>query len=128
MLTDYFCWYKLDNKSTPFQEEKNSSKFKDCQVFSVIKVLGYSNIGVHLLQKEKNIFFQFFTHAFQKKLALIILVHRLHSIITYVVCCSRRMHCRVYKFDVHACHSDQRYFVNWWISVRITIIKSTFCD
>ena len=34
--------------------------------------------------KKKNIF----THAFRKKLALIILVQRLHRIITYVVCCS----------------------------------------
>ena len=31
MLTDYFSCYKLNNKSTPFQEEKNSPKLKDCQ-------------------------------------------------------------------------------------------------
>ena len=111
MLTDYFSCYKLDNKSTPFQEEKNSSKFKDCQVFSVIKVLGYSNIGVHLLQKEKKNSI-LYTCITEKKLALITLVHRLHNIITYVVCSSRRMYCGVYKFYIHACHSDQRYFVN----------------
>ena len=45
MLTDYFSCYKLNNKSMPFQEEKNSLKIKDCQIFVVIKVLGYSNIN-----------------------------------------------------------------------------------
>ena len=55
MLTNYFSCYKLNNNSTPFQEEKNSPKFKDCQIFSVIKVLGYSNFGVHKLRKEKKI-------------------------------------------------------------------------
>ena len=52
--------YKLNNKSNPFQEEKKSSKLKDCLIFSVIKVLGYSNIGCSLIAKTKNfIFFNF---------------------------------------------------------------------
>ena len=46
MLTDYFSYYKLKNKSTPFQEEKNSPKLIDSQIFSVIKVLWYSSIGI----------------------------------------------------------------------------------
>ena len=37
----------LRTNPPPFQEEKNSPKLKACQSFSVIKVLGYSNIGVH---------------------------------------------------------------------------------
>ena len=78
MLTDYFSCYKLNNKSTPFQEEKNSQKLKDCKIFSVIKVLVYSNNGVNFLQNEKNQYF--LTYAFQKKLALIILVQRLQSL------------------------------------------------
>ena len=81
MLTDYFSYYKLKNKSTPFQEEKNSPKFIDSQIFSVIKVLWYCLIA-------KRIFLEFFTHAFRKKLALIILVQCRHSIITQVVCYS----------------------------------------
>ena len=31
----------------PFNEEKNSSNLKDCQIFKVIKVLRYSKIGVY---------------------------------------------------------------------------------
>ena len=53
MLTDYFSCYMPNNKSIPFEEEKKLSTFKDCQIFSVIKVLGYSNIRVLKLQKEK---------------------------------------------------------------------------
>ena len=56
MLTDYFSCYKLNNKSTPFQEEKISLKFKDCRSFSVIKVLGYSAL-VFINCKKKNIKF-----------------------------------------------------------------------
>ena len=37
-------------------------------------------------KSKKSFIFYFFTHAFWKKLALIILVQRLHSIITYVGC------------------------------------------
>ena len=46
MLTDYFSCYKLNNTSTTFHEEKNSPKLKDRHIFNVIKILGYSNIGV----------------------------------------------------------------------------------
>ena len=41
MLTNYFSCYKLNKTSTPFQEETNSPKLKDCQIFYVIRVLGY---------------------------------------------------------------------------------------
>ena len=44
MLTDYCC---LTTNPPPFQEEKKSTKLKDCQIFIIIKVLEYSNIGVH---------------------------------------------------------------------------------
>ena len=37
----------LTRHSTPFHEEKNSPKVKDCQIFYVIRVLEYSNTGVH---------------------------------------------------------------------------------
>ena len=47
MLADYFSSYKFNNKRTPFQEKKNSSKLKDCHIFIVIKGLDYSNIGIH---------------------------------------------------------------------------------
>ena len=45
MLTDYFSCYKLNKTSTPFQEEKNSFKLKICQIFHVIRVLGYTKIS-----------------------------------------------------------------------------------
>ena len=62
MLTVYFSCYKLNNKSIPFQEEKKITKLKDCLIFSVIKVLGYSSYAVHKLQKEKeNILKIFYT-------------------------------------------------------------------
>ena len=57
MLTDYVSCNKLNNKSTHthtlFQEEKNSPKPKNCQIFIVIKILWYSNIGVPWFQKGK---------------------------------------------------------------------------
>ena len=37
----------LTRHPPPFQEEKNSPKLKDCQIFHVIRVLGYSITGVH---------------------------------------------------------------------------------
>ena len=58
MLTDHLSYYKLNNKSTSIPRRKKFTKLKDCQIFIVINVLGYLNIGVHLFQKEKsNIFF-----------------------------------------------------------------------
>ena len=54
MLTDYFsCYTSLITYPPPFHEEKISAKLKDIQFSNVIKVLGYSNIGVHYIQKEK---------------------------------------------------------------------------
>ena len=47
MLTDYFSCYKLNKTSNPFHEDKNSPKLKDCQIIYVIRVLEYSNAGVH---------------------------------------------------------------------------------
>ena len=47
MLTDDFSCYKLNNKSNPFEEDKNSPKLKYYQIFIVNQVLGYSNIAVH---------------------------------------------------------------------------------
>ena len=41
MLTNNFSCYKLNKTSTLFQEEKNSPKLKNCQIFYVIRVLGY---------------------------------------------------------------------------------------
>ena len=36
----------LTRHPSPFHEEKNCPKLKDCQIFYVIRVLGYSNTGV----------------------------------------------------------------------------------
>ena len=44
---DYISFYKLNIHPPPFHEKKNSPKLKDCHIFNKIKVLGYSNIGVH---------------------------------------------------------------------------------
>ena len=90
MLTDAFSCYKLNNNNNnpPFQEEKKSSILKDCQIFFVNKVMGFSNFGVYNVEEEKKNIFQFCKRAFQKKLALNIMVQRLHSIITYVGCYS----------------------------------------
>ena len=41
---DFFSCHKISKKYTPIQEDKKSSKLKDCQIFIVIKVLEYSNI------------------------------------------------------------------------------------
>ena len=65
-LTDYFTFYKLDNKSTPFQYEKKSANLKICLIFIVNKVLEYSNIGVYFSNK-KGLFVFKFTHAFRRK-------------------------------------------------------------
>ena len=50
----------------------------------LLKFLGIQTL-VFINFKMKNIYI-FFKHAFRKKLALIILVQRLHSIITYARC------------------------------------------
>ena len=85
MLTHYFSCCNL--KPTPFKGEKNSPKLKDCQIFFiVIKVFRYSNICVHYFQKEK-MKKKLSMHS-GKKLVLIIVVQRLHSITTYVGCYS----------------------------------------
>ena len=62
MLKDYFSCYKLKIQvyPTPFHKEKNSPKLKDFQIFNVIKVVGYSNIGVHKFPKEKKYFLIFY--------------------------------------------------------------------
>ena len=57
MLTNYFSCYKLNMTSTPFQEEKNSPKLKDCQIFYVIRVLGYKTTGVYQFQEDKKLSF-----------------------------------------------------------------------
>ena len=61
MLTDYFSSYKLNNKSTHFQEEKNSPKFRDCQIFIVIKVTkkGIQTLVFIYFKKKKMYFFNF---------------------------------------------------------------------
>ena len=42
---DNFSCYKLKTTTPPpFQEKKNSQKPKDCQIFSVIKVLGIQTL------------------------------------------------------------------------------------
>ena len=53
MFTDNLRCYKLNNRSTPFQEERNSQKLTDCQIVNVIKILRYSNIDVYYVQIEK---------------------------------------------------------------------------
>ena len=91
MLTNDFSCYNVQalQQIHPFQRENKSSiaKYKDCQIFFIIQLLGYSNIGVHSFQKEKSNISYFFTHAFRKKLSLIILVQRLHSIIRMHLLC-----------------------------------------
>ena len=83
----YFLKCKL--RPPPFHKEKNSPKLKNCHIFNVIKVLRYLNIGVLQFQEENKKYFLInFTPAFRKKLALIILVQRSHSIITYIGCSS----------------------------------------
>ena len=78
----------------PFKEKKNSPKLKNWHNFIVIKV--FIRLCSLISKKKKSNILKFFTHAFQKKLALIILVQRLHSIITYAVCYSSLS---VYKFN-----------------------------
>ena len=46
----------------PFHLEKNLTKLKEYLIFNVIRVLGYSTIGVHLFQKEKKVTFKKFLH------------------------------------------------------------------
>ena len=55
------CWQitlvatSLTRHPPPFHEEKNSPKLKDCEIFYVIRVLGYSKF-----QKEKKLYFLIF--------------------------------------------------------------------
>ena len=55
MLTDYFSCDKLNNRSNPFHEKKNSPKLIDCQIFDVFTVLGYSNNWVHKVHIEQKL-------------------------------------------------------------------------
>ena len=54
----------------PFRGEKNSSKLKDFQIYDVIKVEEYLNIGIHLVRIEESNIFIFFTFEFQKKVSV----------------------------------------------------------
>ena len=56
------------------------------------KLKYYQMVFIHFKAKKIWVFFSFFAHTFRKMLALIILVPRLHSIITYVECCSSLKH------------------------------------
>ena len=54
-----------------FDEDENSPKFNDCHFFNLIKVLGYSNIGVHEVQKEeKDQIFLFFYSCIPEKVSV----------------------------------------------------------
>ena len=63
MLTNYFSCYKLNKTSThpPFQEEKNSPKLKDCQIFYVIS-FGVLKHWCLLISKRKKVIFLIFLH------------------------------------------------------------------
>ena len=47
LMTSHECGATLTRHPSPFQEEKTISKLKDCQIFYVIRILGYSNTGAH---------------------------------------------------------------------------------
>ena len=48
MLTDYCCLTTNPCMHPPSKKRKSQQKLKDCQfIFIIIKVLEYSNIGVH---------------------------------------------------------------------------------
>ena len=63
LLTDYFSRYKLNKTSTPFHEEKNSPKLRDCQFFSCNQSFGVFKHWCSLIseRKKSNIFFIFYT-------------------------------------------------------------------
>ena len=46
----------------PFQEEKNSTKHNNFQIFILIEGLRYSNIGVYEFKKEKKVISFYFLH------------------------------------------------------------------
>ena len=48
---DNFSFYKLNNKFTPFHEQKNSPKLRDCQIFNVIKGFGVFKPRCSLISK-----------------------------------------------------------------------------
>ena len=64
---DYLSCYKIDNKSTPFQEEKNSPKLKDCEISQ------YFNFGgIHTLvfiKCQKKLKFLYFLHMYSGKVS-----------------------------------------------------------
>ena len=117
MLTDYSSCYELNKTSTPL-----SAKLKDCQIFYVIRVLGYLNTCSLISKRKKVIFLYFFTHAFLKKWALIILVQRLHNIITKDCIYALFKHLR----KCYTCNSAviwlkySRYGWKWYIHVSNT--------
>ena len=87
MLTDSISCYKLNKTSTPipsreqFSRTERLSNFLCNQSFVVLK-----HWCLLISKRKKSYIFKFFTHAFRKQLALIILGQRLHSINTYVAC------------------------------------------
>ena len=71
-------------------KRKNHEILKDCQIFNVVKVMGYSNIAVHV-QIEKSQILNFFLHLHSEK-KRIILVQHLHS---------KSMHARCHSSLIH---------------------------
>ena len=87
MLTDYFSCYKLNKKPPPLStKRKNSPKLKICQIFNITKFLDIQTLVFINFNTKKVIFISFLHLHSGKKLPLIILVYRLHSIFTYVGC------------------------------------------
>ena len=97
---------------------------------------GTINSKLTIISKRKKvIFLKYFTFAFRKKLALIILVQHLHSIITSVGCNSSLIICfcpgAVYKF-IALCHNAMYGFVilkvdeGMSIQTRLSEIHSFF--
>ena len=55
---DFFSCHKISKKYTPIQEDKKSSKLKDCQIFIVIKVWGIQRlVFVHFQIENSNFLF-----------------------------------------------------------------------
>ena len=71
MLMDYFSSYQLHNKSTHFQEEKNSPKLRDCQIFIVIKVTkkGIQTLVLIYFKKKKKCTFLIFHTCFPENVS-----------------------------------------------------------
>ena len=89
--------WNLDEMGHHFGLQINTAKNIRSNVPCLVEILihfcnnnpfGFFETLMFINQKTNSIFYQFFTYEFRNKIAFIILIHRLHIVVTYVGCYS----------------------------------------